>query len=412
MKILLIQFSKKVIDDRNDLRLYLRKFFPYCFYMFCKKRCCQSSRGDGKAPLPVISHGFLQGLLASPTGRAAKRLQEATGRDAKTIHRLLDYNPSLGFQCNASNPLYCDAVLIDEASMVDISLMYHLLEAIPKEAYLVLVGDADQLPSVGPGNVLRDIIESGKIAVRKLDVIFRQKQGSQIIDVADKVNTGQYITPSRFFSNEFMYVDNSDTEAIKNMVIKRINQLKNQGVSLNDIQVLCPQKKTENIGTIAMNLCMQEEYNPNGSPVEETNFRIGDKVMQIKNNYDKNVFNGDIGFIVNYDKFEKEFTVKFDDSFVTYDILEKDQLSLAYACTIHKSQGSEYPYVIMPFVITAPLLRCRNILYTGITRTKKGLTLIGNHKKKKKSISNNYIAPRRTLLKVRLVQLQRIITTS
>ena len=356
-----------------------------------------------KAILDIFSKAGLDCMVAAPTGRAAKRLQEATGRDAKTIHRLLEYNPSMGFIRNKNNPLECDVVLVDEVSMLDISLFKNLLEAIPREARLILVGDVDQLPSVGAGNVLRDMINSGVIPVRRLDVIFRQKEGSQIVDCADKINTGQNFYFDNKNSKDVAFYNESDPKVISDMVVYLVNKYINEkGLTFSDIQILYPQKLTDFIGTFKLNERLQATFNPKGKIIATTNFRVGDKVMQLKNNYTKEVFNGDTGYIESYDKIEQEFVVNFGDKKVVYDLLEHDELMLSYVCTVHKSQGSEYPYVIMLFSKIVKLLSCRNLLYTGVTRAKKHLDIIGSNFEINKAISNNYIAPRRTMLCQRL----------
>ena len=357
-----------------------------------------------KAILDMFDEAGIDCSVAAPTGRAAKRLQEATGREAMTIHRLLEYNPAEGFKRCLETPLECDAVLIDEASMIDISLMANLLEAIPSNARLILVGDVDQLPSVGAGNVLRDIIQSGAIPVRKLDVIFRQKEGSLIIDYAHRVNTGNKIFPDKDKTKDFAYYSESDPEVMANMTVSLVQKyITVNNIRIKDIQVLYPQKQRDFIGTFALNERMQTEFNPMGEKIDTTNFRVGDKVMQLKNNYTKSVFNGDIGYVESYNKVEKEFVVDFGYKKVAYDLIDRDELILAYACTVHKSQGSEYPYVIMLFANIMPGLLCRNLLYTGITRAKLHLDLIGNVYEVNKAVENNHVAPRRTMLKQRLM---------
>ena len=357
-----------------------------------------------KAILDMFDEAGIECAVAAPTGRAAKRLQEATGRNAMTIHRLLEYSPAEGFKRCFETPLECDAVLVDEASMIDISLMANLLDAIPSNARLILVGDVDQLPSVGAGNVLRDIIQSGAIPVRKLDVIFRQKQGSLIIDCAHKVNTGHKIYPEDDKTKDFAFYSESEPEIMANMTVSIMQKyITVNNISIKDIQVLYPQKQRDFIGTFALNERLQAEFNPNGEKIETTNFRVGDKVMQLKNNYTKNIFNGDIGYIESYDKTEREFVVDFGYKKVAYDLVDRDELILAYACTVHKSQGSEYPYVIMLFAGIMPGLLCRNLLYTGITRSKLHLDLIGSVYEVNKAVENNHVAPRRTMLKQRLM---------
>ena len=360
-----------------------------------------------KAIIDMFEEAGINCALAAPTGRAAKRLSEATNRDALTIHRLLGFNPAEGFQCSMENQLGYGAILVDEASMIDIDLMAHLFEAIRSESRLILVGDTDQLPSVGAGNVLCDIIHSGVVPVRKLDVIYRQREGSPIVDCAHKVNAGYKIYPTKDKSQDFAFYGESEPEIMADMVVDLMQKyIKSNNVSIRDIQVLYPQKQRECIGTFALNDRLQNEFNPTGIKIETTNFRVGDKVMQLKNNYDKNIFNGDIGYIESYDKVGQQFVVDFEYKKVTYDLKDRDELILAYACTVHKSQGSEYPYVIMLFAKIMPGLLCRNLLYTGITRAKRHLDLIGGVYEVNKAVENNHVAPRRTMLKQRLMQVK------
>ena len=348
--------------------------------------------------------------LASPTGRAAKRLSEATDHEATTIHRLLQYNPGLGFQINYDNPLTEDVIIIDESSMIDIELMEKLCESINKRSRLILIGDADQLPSVGPGNVLQDLIECGSVPVCRLNVIFRQAQGSDIIRSAYKINHGMNLKPNNGATDsDFEYYDKSSAVVAADIVSHKVRELLDSGVSVNDIQVLFPQKPSPHyICVNEMNERMQNELNPSGEPVPGTKFRVGDKVMQIKNNHPFGVYNGDIGIVSEYDRDAKVFVVDFDGNKVRYGIInstktaDKDQLMLAYACTVHKSQGSEYQYVIMPFMGLGPNMLHRNLLYTGVTRAKKRLILIADPKQVWTASKNNVYEPRRTMLKKRM----------
>ena len=364
-----------------------------------------------KAILEVFDLAGLRTKLASPTGRAAKRLAESTGREAETIHRLLDFNPALEgrFGRNFENPLDCDALIIDEASMIDIELMNHLLEATLPDTRVVFIGDADQLPSVGPGNVLHDMIDSHVVPVRRLEVIFRQGENSGIIRAADDINHGRELRATSDNLNEFSFRIETEAEVIADKVIDIVKNYLDNGASLDDIQILYPQnKKPPFICTNDLNMRMQREFNNSGKVVPGTNFRVGDRVMQLKNDSSRDVYNGDQGKVNAVNEDEGTFDVLFSDNLVTYgikatkDCADKDNLTLSYACTIHKSQGSEFPYVIMPFTKIIPMLRCRNLLYTGVTRAKKQVILIGDMSTVSAAIANNKQEPRRTMLKERL----------
>ncbi|HHY81485.1 MAG TPA: ATP-dependent RecD-like DNA helicase [Clostridiales bacterium] len=367
--------------------------------------------------------------LAAPTGRAAKRMTEATGREAKTIHRLLEYGFSDDdediFQRNEDNPIKADAIIIDEMSMVDIFLFYHLLKAIVQGTRLVMVGDVDQLPSVGPGNVLRDMIQSGEIPVIKLTEIFRQAQESMIIVNAHRINSG--VMPLLNVKEKDFFFDRRESaeeilRTIKDLIIKRLPGY-GQYHSLNDIQVLVPMKKGI-IGVNNLNAELQMVLNPPADfkkekAIRDIIFRQGDKVMQIKNNYrlrwsriDENgetwegegVFNGDMGFIQDINHEEQTVTVLFDDKTVVYDFSQLDELELSYAISIHKSQGSEFPVVIIPLISGPPMLMTRNLLYTAVTRAKELVVLVGRDNMIARMISNNHIAKRYSGLCKRIEQ--------
>ena len=296
-------------------------------------------------------------LLAAPTGRAAKRkrMSEATGKEAKTIHRLLEFNPAEGYGRNDENPLDGDVLIVDESSMIDIILMNSLLKAVPLSMRLILVGDIDQLPSVGAGNVLRDIIDSGAVPVIRLTRIFRQAQSSRIVTNAHKINQGTFPDISNGRHSDFFFIKQEDPEQaardIVNIVKNRIP--KAYGYSTNDIQVLAPMQRSV-VGATNLNIALQEAINPVGDSLSRGGFRYrrGDRVMQIRNNYDKDVFNGDIGTVEHVDMEERTLTVSFDGNSIEYEDSELDELTLAYATTIHKSQGSEYPVVVMPLLMT------------------------------------------------------------
>lgn len=345
-------------------------------------------------------------LLAAPTGRAAKRMSEATGMEAKTIHRLLEYKPPEGYQKNEENPLEGDVLILDECSMIDILLMYNLLKALPESMSLVLVGDIDQLPSVGAGNVLRDMIDSRRIPVVRLTRIFRQAQGSRIIMNAHRINKGQAIDLRGGRNSDFFFAAReSNQEVIQTLVQYCTSNLpKYYRVDpLQDIQVLTPMQRGE-CGAVNLNQVLQEALNPSQPFLRRggTQYRRRDKVMQIRNNYDKEVFNGDIGTIRQVDTEERELTVCFEDREVVYDISELDELSLAYAVTIHKAQGSEYPIVVMPITMSHFVMLQRNLLYTGVTRAKKILVLLGEKKAIFYAIRNETTTGRNTRLAWRL----------
>jgi exodeoxyribonuclease V alpha subunit len=371
--------------------------------------------GTGKttiitAVLRIFQQLKLRIFLAAPTGRAAKRMYEATGCEAKTIHRLLEYSPQKGgFKKDQDDPLEADLVIIDETSMVDTLLMYHLLKAIPSHAHLILVGDVDQLPSVGPGNVLRDIIESGIFTVVRLTEIFRQAQESMIVVNAHKVNNGEFPILKeidRKDTTDFYFIQEEDPEKILENVITLCADRISQRFGFHrvrDIQALTPMHKGI-IGVSNLNIELQKSLNPNQQGIAHGSrmFRLGDKVMQTVNNYDKEVFNGDIGWVSKIDQEDKEITIDFDSRPITYEYSDLDEVVLAYAISVHKSQGSEYPVVIMPVTTQHYLLLQRNLIYTGITRAKKLVVLIGTKKALAIAIKNNKPQLRYTYLSERL----------
>jgi exodeoxyribonuclease V alpha subunit len=371
--------------------------------------------GTGKttiitAILRIFQQLKLRILLAAPTGRASKRMNEATGWEAKTIHRLLEYSPYKGdFKKDQDDPLEADVVIIDEASMVDTLLMYHLLKAIPSHAHLILVGDVDQLPSVGPGNVLKDIIRSGKFTVVRLTEIFRQAQESMIVVNAHKVNQGQFpvlMEIDKPEKTDFQFIQEEDPEKILQNILDLCSERIPRQFRfhpLREIQVLTPMHKGT-IGVANLNIELQKRLNPGQSGITHgaRNFRLGDKVMQIVNNYDKDVFNGDIGWISKIDPEERELTIDFDGRLVPYDYSDLDEVVLAYAVSVHKAQGSEYPVVILPVVTQHYMLLQRTLIYTGISRAKKLVIMIGTKKALAIAIRNNKPQRRYTLLSERL----------
>ena len=328
-------------------------------------------------------------LLCAPTGRAAKRLTETTGLEAKTIHRLLEIDPATGrFQRNEDKPLECDLLIVDETSMVDVLLMYALLRAIPKTSGLILVGDVDQLPSVGPGNALRDLIESGVVPVVRLTEVFRQAAASKIITSAHLIRQGKMPDlRATEASSDFHFVERETPEEIAATLVRLVQDRMPKGHHLDpirDIQVLCPMNRGS-IGVRELNTVLQGALNPvrPGEPSAERfgwRFQVRDKVIQTENDYKKEVFNGDIGMIEKIDPVEQEVSIRFDERLVTYDYGELDEVSLAYAVTIHKAQGSEFPAVVIPVAMQHFLLLQRNLIYTGITRAKRLLVLVGQRK--------------------------------
>ena len=351
-------------------------------------------------------------LLASPTGRAAKRLSEVTGTEAKTIHRMLEYSPAEGgFKRNRDNPLEADLVVVDEASMLDILLMNRLVQAIPYYATLVLVGDVDQLPSVGPGNVLKDIIDSGVVDTVTLTEIFRQAQESQIVVNAHRVNKGEFPLIKRLEGEhgDFYFIEREDPDealqVVKNLCAERIP--KAFGLHpVQDVQVITPMHRGV-VGVANLNKELQELLNPlkEEITVMGRSFRINDKVMQIQNNYAKEVFNGDIGQVTAFDSVEGQIQVTFDDRPVVYDLSELDELTLAYAISVHKSQGSEYGAVVIPLLTQHYVMLQRNLVYTAITRAKKLLVMVGTKKALAIAVKNDRVQRRFAALRAKLVRL-------
>ena len=350
-------------------------------------------------------------LLCAPTGRAARRLSEATGMGAKTIHRLLEVRPATGvFTRNEGRPLECDLLVVDETSMVDVPLMNHLLRALPTSASLLLVGDVDQLPSVGPGMVLRHLIESGVVPVVRLTEVFRQAAHSRIITTAHQINEGSMPEPAaKGTESDFFFVERAEPEQIAATLLEMVKQripARFQFDAIRDIQVLCPMNRGS-LGIRELNLRLQAELNPvrPEEPVVEKfgwQFRVRDKVIQTENNSDKDVFNGDIGQIARIDPVEREVVVRFDQREVIYDFGELDEVALAYAITIHKSQGSEFPAVVIPLAMQQYLLLQRNLVYTGITRGKRLVVVVGQRRALGMAVRNNRTEQRFSGLLARL----------
>jgi exodeoxyribonuclease V alpha subunit len=370
--------------------------------------------GTGKttiinAILQIFSKLAVEIMLGAPTGRAAKRMSEATAHEAKTIHRLLEYSIHKGgFQRNDENPLKCDLLIIDEASMLDTILMHHLLKALPRTATFILVGDVNQLPAVGAGNVLKDIISSGAVKVVKLNEIFRQAQESSIIVNAHKINQGLLpsLKSSKQALDDFYFIEQENPQEVLGIILELIRERipKRFGFDpIDDIQVLTPMHRGV-VGAENLNLELQKALNPGEDVVARggRTFRVNDKVMQIRNNYDKEVFNGDIGRIARVDTENQEFTIIFDDRELLYDFPDLDEVVLAYAVSVHKSQGSEYPAVIIPVLTQHYLLLQRNLIYTAVTRGKKLVVLVGTRKALAIGVKNDKTQKRYTYLQHRL----------
>lgn len=346
-------------------------------------------------------------VLAAPTGRAAKKLSEATHRFAKTIHRLLAYNPrEKGFTKNEQNPIRTDVLILDEVSMIDVLLMQSLLKAISKNTYLILIGDIDQLPSVGPGNLLKDMIDSEIIPVVRLTHIFRQKAKSLIIVNAHRVNQGQFPIFDGKGNRDFFFLKEEDPEKAAQKIIQLCTYRLPRSYGYNpiqDIQVLTPMYKGA-VGADQLNNSLRNALNSNNKGVKygHQQFKINDKVMQVRNNYDKEVYNGDIGNIKDIDQEEQIVKIQFYRRIIEYDFSELNELVLAYAITVHKSQGSEYPAVIIPLLTQHFLLLQRNLLYTAITRARRLVVIIGTSKALWIAIKNDKTIRRNTFLKERL----------
>ncbi len=360
-----------------------------------------------KAILRILEQISKRIILAAPTGKAAKRMTEITYRQAATIHSLLEYDFRLRkFKKNHDNPLPADLLIIDEASMIDTHLMYQLLKAVPSSCRVLLIGDIDQLPSVGPGNVLRDCIDSKQIPTKTLQFIFRQQKGSKITYNAHAINDGYFPKLEASEDDDFFFIEEKEPEKVLQSIVeiatRRIPE-KYQLDPLKDIQVLAPMRKGI-IGTENLNLQLQKALNPHSETLEWNYKRlsVNDKVMQLKNNYQKEVFNGDVGIIEAISKEDQTVSVRFDHREVVYEFSQLDEINLSYAVSIHKYQGSESPCIVMPIHTHHFKLLCRNLLYTGVTRAKKLVVLVGTKKALAIAIKNNEIEKRYTGLKYHL----------
>jgi len=370
--------------------------------------------GTGKttiinAVLKIFARLRVNILLAAPTGRAAKRMSEATGREAKTIHRMLEFSMQKGgFQRNQNRPLKCDLLIVDEASMIDTMLLHHLLKAIPPEATFILVGDVSQLPSVGAGNVLKDLIDSGAVKVVELNEIFRQAQESSIIVNAHKINSGKLpsLAPAERTDEDFYFIEQEEPEEVLRIILELAKERIPRRFGFDpveDIQVLAPMHKGV-AGAENLNTELQKTLNPGEDVITRGNakFRVNDKVMQIRNNYDKEIFNGDIGRINRINSINQEVAISFDGAEVLYDYSELDEVVLAYAISVHKSQGSEYPAVILPVLTQHYILLQRNLLYTAVTRGRELVVLVGTSKALAIAVNNDKTQRRYTYLRYRL----------
>ncbi len=359
--------------------------------------------------LTIMSAKGVKPLLCAPTGRAAKRLSESTGIEAKTIHRLLEVNPLNGqFKRNEDNPLECDFLVADECSMIDVPLANQLLKAVASQTVVIFVGDVDQLPSVGPGQFLSDLIDSEVIPVIRLTEVFRQAASSRIVRSAHQINRGIYPSfPDKGEESDFYFIAAEEPEDIVRTVVDLVKTRlpkKFDVDSVRDIQVLCPMNRSVT-GARGINQSLQLALNPPGEHSVEKfgySFSVGDKVMQIENNYDRDVYNGDIGFVTGMDREEEEMAVEFDGRLVNYPFGELDELVLCYATTIHKSQGSEYPVVVIPVSTQHYMMLKRNLIYTGITRGKKLVVLVGQKRALAIAVKGKQVERRWSKLKERL----------
>ncbi|MFC2166930.1 ATP-dependent RecD-like DNA helicase [Acidobacteriota bacterium] len=412
--------EKEISATEKDLQIQFSPVQRMAIKESVNKKILVITGGPGTGKTTIIKAVFdlfnKEGrtvLLAAPTGRAAKRLSEATRHEAKTLHRTLEFTPKLGtFRRNAHHPLQGDALIIDEFSMVDLPLMYHLLKAIPREMHLILVGDKDQLPSVGPGNLLRDFIESEVVEVVRLDEIFRQEKESLIVHNAHRVNHGEKIVHPEKGDTEsdFYFIKQEDDQKAFQTIISLCSDRIPKKFNLNplspEIQVISPMYRGV-VGVENLNVELQKRLNPNqeGLKLGSREIRIYDKVMQIKNNYDKNVFNGDIGSVVDVDKRTFRITVNYDGRDVLYQREELNEIVLAYAVSVHKSQGSEYSAVVMPLMTQHFIMLQRNLFYTALTRARRLSCIVGSYKALYIAIKNDKPIKRNCLVKDKLIAL-------
>jgi exodeoxyribonuclease V alpha subunit len=368
-----------------------------------------------RAVVDIFRKWGREALLAAPTGRAAKRLAETTGRDARTIHRVLEFQPKKGaFKKNERNPLRGEALIVDEVSMIDLPLMYHLLKAVPVAMRLILVGDKDQLPSVGPGTILRDIIESGTVDVVRLEEIFRQEKESYIVLNAHRINQGQSLIfpPREDEAADFFFVRKDDEKKAFDTIMKLCSWSVPRKLGLSplspQIQVISPMYKGL-VGVDNLNLELQKRLNPGGEGLKAglREYRARDKVMQLRNDYEKDVFNGDIGTILHVDKAKFRLFVDYDGRTVSYEKDEINDINLAYAVSVHKAQGSEYQAVIMPLMTQHFIMLQRNLFYTALTRAKRLSIIVGSFKALYIAIKNDKPVKRNSLVKEKLMRIGR-----
>lgn len=400
----------KWVEERNRITLATNQKQAVIASLTSKVMVITGNPGCGKSTIvrcivDIAGRRGFRVLLAAPTGRAAKRLSELSGKEAKTIHRTLEFK-NMRFQRDQENPLEADLIVVDEASMIDIILMYSLVKAVPPGASLILVGDVDQLPSVGPGNVLRDIIQSEAVPVSTLNEIFRQAQDSMIVVNAHRINRGEKPLINNAVSRDFFFIDAEEPEKVVDEVVSLVTKRLPAHFRVNavrDIQVLCPMHRGI-AGVASLNSRLQEVLNPNGAQVSRGGriYRVGDKVMQMVNNYDKDVFNGDIGIIRTFDFEESAARIDFDGTIVEYEFSELDDLALAYACSVHKAQGSEYPVVVIPIHTQHYVMLQRNLVYTALTRARKAAVFVGTRKALAIALRNDKVRKRYSRLGERL----------
>lgn len=401
------------IEERLSITLADRQKQAVIAAVTWKALVITGGPGTGKttiirAILRILDEAGATVLLAAPTGRAAKRMSETTGRAALTIHRLLKFSPSKGaFEVNYENPLACDALILDETSMIDTVLMHHLLKAVPATATLIFVGDVNQLPSVGPGSVLGDIIRSGVVPVVTLNEIFRQARESRIITNAHRINAGKMpVSDAKSPKNDFYFIEKEEPDAVLDIILRLVKERipRRFGFDpIRDIQVLTPMHKGA-VGAGNLNQRLQEVLNPESEQLArgQRTFRVRDKVMQIRNNYEKEVFNGDIGHVKRILTEDQEVIITFEGRDVVYEYGDLDEIVLAYAVSVHKSQGSEYPVVVMPVLIQHYMLLQRNLIYTAVTRGRDLVVLVGTRKALAIGVHNDKTQRRYTYLHRRL----------
>ena len=410
------EIVKKIseISSENNIELNIDQLEAVKKSIKDKVLVITGSPGTGKSTILNIIIKFFEQfgksfVIAAPTGRASKRLNEATGKEAKTIHRLLKYQPKLNrFLKNKNNTIEADLVIIDEASMLDIRLFRSLLEAVSKKSNLILVGDVDQLPAVGPGNVLSDIINSKIFSVARLETVYRQGGKSRIIYNAHRIRDGIYPLISKSEYNDFFFIEKTIPEQVVNMILYLITDKIPSTFNYDpkfDIQVIVPTNKGV-VGVNNLNIRIQEKLNKNnfGLIRGANTYKLNDRVIQLKNNYEKEVYNGDIGFIKNIDFEMKEITVKYDDRYINYDFYDLDEINLSYAISIHKSQGSEFKCVIIPILTSHYMLLQRNLLYTALTRAREVAVIIGSKKALGIAVNKNMVEKRYTSLKDLLIK--------